>query len=59
MREGGFVVSERHANFFINEGGGTSADYRRLMQRAQEAVLEQSGILLEPEIEIVAEETLD
>jgi len=58
-REGGFVVSTRHANFFINEGGGTAADYRRLMQRAQDAVCEQFGVLLEPEIEIVPEEAPD
>jgi len=53
QRCGGFVISEKHANFFINTGAGTAADYKTLITLAQEAVVKQFGIHLEPEIEIV------
>jgi UDP-N-acetylmuramate dehydrogenase len=55
-RVGGFVVSEHHANFFINEGEGTAADCRALIRRVQDAVGAEFGVRLEPEIEIVPEE---
>ncbi len=53
LRRGGIVVSEKHANFFINEGGGTAADYLALMREVQERVMERFGLWLEPEIEII------
>lgn len=52
-RRGGCVISEQHANFFINDGNGTAADYQALIDLAQAEVQRQFGILLEPEIEIV------
>ncbi len=57
LRRGGIVVSEKHANFFINEGGGTAADYLALMREVQERVMERFGVWLEPEIEIVGAAT--
>jgi len=54
-RRGGCVISEQHANFFINEGSGTAADYRALIDLAQAEVKRQFGIRLEPEIEIISE----
>ncbi len=54
-RRGGIVISTLHANFFINEGGGTAADVRALMAEVQRRVWEQFGVLLEPEIEFVGE----
>ncbi|MGC9521905.1 MAG: UDP-N-acetylmuramate dehydrogenase [Anaerolineae bacterium] len=55
-RCGGIKVSEHHANFLINEGEGTAADFRALVESVQETVLDQFGVLLEPEIEILPEE---
>ena len=55
-RGGGFVISEQHANFFINEGPGTAADYLALIELVQETVREQFGVTLEPEIEFVTDE---
>ena len=52
-REGGFVISRHHANFFINTDHGTAADYRALIQIAQQTVHAQFGVFLEPEIEVV------
>jgi UDP-N-acetylmuramate dehydrogenase len=54
-RCGGMAVSERHANFFMNEGGATAADFRALLDRVQSEVHAQFGVQLEPEIEILPE----
>ena len=50
-RVGGVVISTQHANFFINEGEGTAADYAALITLAQDEVAGQFGIHLEPDIE--------
>jgi UDP-N-acetylmuramate dehydrogenase len=50
---GGVGVSTHHANFFINEGGGTAADFRALIDLVREEVRKRFGVDLEPEIEIV------
>ncbi|HEX6130668.1 MAG TPA: UDP-N-acetylmuramate dehydrogenase [Actinomycetota bacterium] len=46
-------VSERHANFIVNDGGATAADVQALMSEAQRTVWERSGVWLEPEIRLV------
>lgn len=51
-RAGGAEVSAQHANFIVNHGGATAADVYALMRRAQDAVFEQSGVWLRPEIEL-------
>lgn len=52
-RIGGARISERHANFFVNEGGATAADVQALIAEAQRMVWERSGVWLEPEIRLV------
>ena len=54
-REGGATVSEKHANFIVNDRKGTAADVRRLMDRVRAAVLESSGVELVPEIVFVGD----
>ncbi len=49
-QEGGATVSEKHANFIVNDRRGTAADVRRLMDRVRETVLAASGVDLVPEI---------
>ncbi len=49
-REGGAEVSEKHAGFIVNRGGATAEDVRRLVERIQRTVLEQTGVSLETEI---------
>lgn len=56
MRCGGMAVSEQHANFFMNEGGATAADFRMLVERVQSEVHAQFGVVLEPEIEMLPED---
>lgn len=53
MRIGDAEVSPVHANFFINRGRATSADYGRLMEEVSEIVEKKHGIRLEPEIRII------
>ena len=50
---GGAQVSEKHAGFLSNRGGATCADIKELIRQVQEAVLEKTGVRLEPEVKIV------
>ncbi len=54
-RIGGACVSEKHANFIINEGGATAADIERLIARVAETVQARHGVQLECEVRIVGE----
>jgi len=54
-REGGARVSERHANFIINENKATAREVRTLMSRIQEKVLKEFNVRLEPEVKLVGE----
>ncbi len=49
-RIGGAVVSEKHANFIVNDEGGTAADVRQLGELVQETVRRETGIELVFEI---------
>jgi len=49
-RIGGAVVSEKHANFIVNDRGGTASDVRRLGDLVRAAVLEATGVDLQPEV---------
>jgi len=49
---GGAMVSEIHANFLINTGNATAKDFYKLMGLVQAEVLKQTGVLLEPEVDI-------
>ena len=50
---GGAQFSTKHANFIVNRGNASSADIEALIEYAQQAVLKQSGIKLDPEVCIV------
>lgn len=49
-RLGGARVSERHANFIINEGTATAGEIRALIDAARAAVAERFGVKLRNEI---------
>ncbi|MGD2081165.1 MAG: UDP-N-acetylmuramate dehydrogenase [Nitrospirota bacterium] len=53
MRAGGIEVSPVHANFFVNTGEGTAADYMNLMVEVASRVKMHSGVVLVPEIRMV------
>jgi len=52
-RRGGAVISPRHANVIVNEGGATAADVLALMLLARDTVRERFGINLAPEVELL------
>jgi UDP-N-acetylmuramate dehydrogenase len=54
-RIGGAVVSEKHANFIVNDQKGTAADVRRLGDRVQAAVAAATGVELVYEIAFVGD----
>jgi UDP-N-acetylmuramate dehydrogenase len=56
-RIGGAVVSEKHANFIVNDQKGTAADVRRLAERVHAEVLARHGVRLAFEIEFVGDWT--
>jgi UDP-N-acetylmuramate dehydrogenase len=52
-RIGGAEISSVHGNFFVNDENASSADIYRLIRKAQETVMQQFGIRLELEIELL------
>jgi UDP-N-acetylmuramate dehydrogenase len=52
-REGGAVISTKHANFIENLGGATAADVLKLIERARAAARAKFGVELEPEVELI------
>jgi UDP-N-acetylmuramate dehydrogenase len=49
-RIGGASVSEKHANFLVNDQKGTATDVRRLGDHVRDVVAERSGVTLVPEV---------
>lgn len=49
---GGAQVSEKHAGFVVNIGGATAGDVLGVIKHCQSVVLENTGVKLEPEVEI-------
>ena len=54
-RLGGAVVSEKHANFIVNDGRGPAADVRALAELVRTEVARAHGIELEFEIEFLGD----
>jgi len=53
LRVGGAVVSDRHANFIINQGSATTSDIKALIKVIKERVKDKFGIELKEEVAIV------
>ena len=54
-RLGGASVSEKHANFLVNDRKGTADDVRRLGERVRAEVATRFGVELEPEVVFVGD----
>ena len=52
-RIGGAQISPKHANFIENAGGAESADAVALIAEARRRALEQFGVRLEPEVQLL------
>lgn len=55
LRIGGASVSEKHANFIVNDGDASSADIESLIKLVQQKVEQQHGVTLIPEVHIIGE----
>jgi UDP-N-acetylmuramate dehydrogenase len=55
VRVGDAQISPLHANFFINQGNATAADFYALIQQARRTVAEKFAVQLELEIELIGE----
>ena len=58
LRLGGARVSEKHANFIINEGLASAADIELLIEQVAEAVYAQSGVRLQREVHILGDKSV-
>lgn len=56
IRVGGARISEKHANFIVNEKGATGKDIIVLINLIRDKVKEATGIVLEPELKIIGED---
>lgn len=52
---GGAKISEKHANFIVNEGGATAKEVRKIIEIVEQKVKEQLGLVMQPEISFVGE----
>ncbi|MDQ7076002.1 MAG: UDP-N-acetylmuramate dehydrogenase [Gammaproteobacteria bacterium] len=50
---GGAVVSEKHANFIINQDQASAADIESLIAHVQRVVRQKQGVVLQPEVRMV------
>ena len=55
IRKGGARVSEKHANFIVNQGHATAKDIEDLIWEVHETVKNECGIELVPEVKIIGE----
>ena len=56
VRVGGAHVSDKHANFIINDGTATAADIESLITLIQQKIERVHGVMLCPEVHIIGEE---
>ena len=54
-REGDAFISQKHCNFFVNNGNAKSSDIEKLINKVKKEVKEKTGVNLELEIKIVGE----
>jgi len=55
LRIGGASVSEKHANFIVNDGTALASDIEALIMLVQQKVEQEEGVTLIPEVHIVGE----
>jgi len=49
-------ISEKHCNFFLNDGGAKTADIEKLINKVRDKVKSKTGIRLDLEIKIIGNE---
>ena len=54
-REGDAIISQKHCNFFVNDGNAKASDIEKLIEKVKKKVFEKTGVSLELEIKIFGE----
>ena len=54
-REGDAMISQKHCNFFVNNGNAKSSDIENLINKVKKKVQEKTGVNLELEIKIIGD----
>ena len=54
-QEGDAIISQKHCNFFVNNGNAKSSDIENLINKVKRKVREETGVSLELEIKIIGE----
>ena len=55
FKEGDAMISQKHCNFFVNNGKAKSSDIENLIKRVRAKVYTETGVNLELEIKIIGE----
>ena len=55
LKEGDASISNKHCNFFVNNGNASATDIEKLINRVKKRVAEKTGVNLELEIKIIGE----
>lgn len=55
FRIGGARVSEKHANFIINDGTATADELERMIEHVRATVAREQGVTLVPEVRVLGE----
>ena len=55
FREGDAMISQKHCNFFVNNGNAKSSDIENLIKKVKKKVYEKTGENLKLEIKIIGE----
>ena len=53
LKVGNATISEKHCNFFVNEGKATAKELEELINKVKETVYQKTKINLELEIKII------
>ena len=55
FKEGDASISNKHCNFFVNNGNASATDIEKLINKVKKRVAEKTGVNLELEIKIIGE----
>ena len=55
FKEGDAIISQKHCNFFVNNGNAKSSDIENLIKKVKKKVYEKTGVDLELEIKIIGD----
>ena len=55
FKEGDAVISNKHCNFFVNNGNAKSSDIEKLINKVRNTVNKKTGVNLELELKIIGD----